>query len=165
MDSFSYLYQINSSNGGLPKLPLTEARVSIEGLCGDGHRNKIIHGGPDRAICVFSFEVIEVLQQEGHTIYPGASGENFTLAGLDWAHIQPGDQMKVGEEVRIEFTSFCEPCRRIAQWFHEGDYDRIAQQQHPGWSRLYARVLSEGQVRQGDRIWVENLSKTKGTLP
>jgi MOSC domain-containing protein YiiM len=162
MDWSPYLYQINCSQGGLPKLPLTEAWVSVEGLGGDGHRNKILHGGPDRAICVFSFEVIEALQQEGHTIYPGASGENFTLAGLDWAHIQPGDHMKIGEEVRIEFTSFCEPCRRIAQWFHEGDYDRIAQQQHPGWSRLYARVLAEGQVRQGDRIWVENLSK--GTL-
>jgi len=163
MDRFPYLYQINCSQGGLPKLPLTEVWVSIEGLCGDGHRNAILHGGPDRAICVFSFEVIEALRQEGHTIFPGASGENFTLAGLDWAHIQPGNQMKIGEEVRIEFTSFCEPCRHITQWFYEGDYNRIAQKQHPGWSRLYARVLSEGQVRQGDRVWVENL--TKGTLP
>ena len=107
--------------------------------------------------------MIEALQQEGHTIFPGAAGENLTLAGLDWVHIQPGDQMKIGEAVRIEFTSFCEPCRRITQWFHKGEYDRIAQQQHPGWSRLYARVLSEGQVRQGDRVFLEYLSK--GTLP
>ena len=163
MDSSPYLYQINCSQGGLPKLPLTEVWVSIGGLCGDGHRNKVLHGGPDRAICVFSIEVIEALQQEGHTIFPGASGENFTLAGLDWVHIQPGDQMKIGEEVCIEFTSFCEPCRRIAQWFHKGDYYRIAQQHHPGRSRLYARVLSEGQVRKGDRVWVEKLSK--GTWP
>jgi len=159
MDSSPYLYQINCSQGGIPKLPLTEAWVSFEGLCGDGHRNKILHGGPDRAICVFSFEVIEDLRQEGHTIFPGAAGENFTLAGLDWVHIHPGDSVKIGEGVRIEFTSFCEPCRRITQWFHKGEYGRIAQQQHPGWSRLYARVLSEGQVRQGDRIFVENLSK------
>jgi MOSC domain-containing protein YiiM len=159
MDSSPYLYQINCSQGGLPKLPLPDAWVSIEGLCRDGHRNTVLHGGPDRAICVFSFEVIEALQQEGHMIYPGAAGENFTLAGLDWAHIQPGDQMKIGEEVRIEFTSFCEPCRRIRQWFYKGDYNRIAQQQHPGWSRLYSRVLTEGQVRQGNRVWVENLSK------
>jgi len=88
----------------------------------------------------------------------GALGENFTLTGLDWAHIQPGDHMNVGENVRIEFTDFCEPCRRIAQWFHKKDYRRIDQQQYPGWSRLYARVLTEGQVLQGDRVWVENLS-------
>ena len=159
MDSSSYLYQINCSQGSLPKLPLTEALVTINGLSGDGHRNIVIHGGLDRAICVYSFEVIEALQQEGHMISPGAAGENFILAGLDWGHIQPGDQMKIGEEVRIEFTSFCEPCRRITQWFHKGEYNRIAQQRHPGWSRLYARVLSEGQVRQGDRVWVENFSK------
>ncbi len=163
MDLSPYLYQINCSQGGLPKLPLTEAWVSIEGLCGDGHRNKILHGGPDRAICVFSFEVIEALRQEGHTIFPGAAGENFTLAGLDWAHIHPGDQMKIGEEVRIEFTSFCDPCRHITQWFYKGDYNRIVQQQHQGWSRLYARVLTEGQVRPGDRVWVKNLPK--GTSP
>lgn len=163
MDSFPYLYQINASQGGLPKLPLAEAWVSVNGLRSDGHRNKVLHGGPDRAICVFSFEVIEALRQEGHTIFPGASGENFTLAGLDWVHIQPGDSMKIGEEVCIEFTSFCEPCRRNAQWFQQGEYSRIAQERHLGWSRLYARVLSEGQVRQGDRVWVENLSKR--TLP
>lgn len=54
---------------------------------------------------------------------------------------------------------FCEPCRRIKQWFHNGDFRRIDQEQHPGWSRLYARVLSEGQVQQGDRVWVEMLSE------
>lgn len=157
MDSPPYLHQINASKGGLPKLPLMEAWVSTEGLRGDGHRNTVLYGGPDRAICLFSLEVIDALQREGHTIYPGASGENFTLAGLEWVHLQPGDHLKVGEEVRLEITSFCEPCRRNAQWFHKGEYARIAQEQHPGWSRLYARVLTEGQVRQGDPVWVETL--------
>ena len=162
MDPSPYLYQINASRGGVPKHSVPEAWVSVEGIWDDGHRNKVLHGGPDRAVCVFSFELIKALQQEGHTMHPGALGENFTLAGVDWGHIQPGDQMKIGEQVCIEFTSFCEPCRRIMQWFHKGDFNRIAQEQHPGWSRLYARVLSEGQVRQGDRVWVENQSK--GTL-
>ncbi len=159
MNSSPYLYQINASQGGLPKLPVTDAWVSAEGLHGDGHRNKVLHGGPDQAICVFSFDVIEALRQEGHTIYPGATGENFTVAGLDWVQIQPGDHLKVGDEVHIEFTSFCEPCRRIRQWFHKGDFNRIAEPRHPGWSRLYARVLSEGTVRQGDRVLVEELSE------
>ena len=134
---------------------MPEAWVSVDGIQDDGHRNTVLHGGPDRAICLFSLEVIEALQQEGHTIFPGAAGENFTLAGLGWVHIQPGDLLKVGNEVRIEVTSFCEPCRRNAQWFHKGDYSRIAQQQHPGWSRLYARVVTEGQVRKGDPVRVE----------
>ncbi len=154
-----HLYQINASRGGVPKTSVLEAWVSVEGIRDDGQRNKVLHGGPDRAICVYSFELIHALQQEGHTLYPGALGENFTLAGLDWVHIQPGDHMKLGAEVCIEFTSFCEPCRRIKQWFHEGDFNRIDQGKFPGWSRLYARVLSEGQVRKGDPVWVEALSE------
>jgi MOSC domain-containing protein YiiM len=115
MDSPPHLHQINTSQGGLPKLPSAEVWVSKEGLRGDGHRNTVFHGGPDRAICLFSLEVIETLQREGHTIYPGASGENFTLAGLEWVHLQLGDHLKVGEEVRLEIMSFCDPCRRNAK--------------------------------------------------
>ena len=158
-----HLYQINASRGGLPKLPLAEVWVSTEGVRGDRHRNTALHGGPDRAICLFSLEVIHALQEEGHTIYPGAAGENFTLSGLEWVHLQPGDQLKLGEIVRLEIASFCEPCRRNAQWFQQGNFHRIAQEQHPGWSRLYARVLTEGQVRQGDPISVE--TQTERTLP
>ena len=154
-----YLYQINISRGGVPKHSISEAWVSTDGIGEDGHRNKVLHGGPDRAICVYSLELIKALQQEGHTIEPGALGENFTLAGLDWRHLQPGDQLKFGEEVCIELTSFCEPCRRIKRWFHQGEYTRVDQDHHPGWSRLYARVLSQGQVRQGDQVWVEILSR------
>jgi len=117
MDSSPYLFQINCSKGGLPKLPLTEAWVSVKGLCGDGHRNKILHGGPDRAICVFSFEVIEALQQEGHPIFPGASGENFTLAGLDWAHIEPGDQMKSEKRFALNSPAFVSPADALRSGF------------------------------------------------
>jgi len=159
MESFPYLYQINCSQGGVPKVPIVEAWVSVKGIKGDKQRNRVLHGGSDRALCVFSFEVLQMLQEEGHTIYPGSSGENFTLAGLDWTQVTPGDQMRIGEEVLIELTSYCDPCRRNAQWFIGEDYYRISQQQHPGWSRLYARVLTEGRVRQGDRVWVEMVSE------
>ncbi len=155
MDVTPYLYQINTSRGGVPKHSVAETWVSVNGLSQDGHRNKVLHGGLDRAICVYSHELIKALQQEGHTIQPGALGENFTLAGLNWKHLQPGDQLKIGEAVCMEFTSFCEPCRRIKQWFYKGDFNRVDQDRHPGWSRLYARVLSEGPVRQGDQIQVE----------
>jgi MOSC domain-containing protein YiiM len=158
MSSFPYLYQINCSPGGLPKLPVPEAWVSVEGMDGDRHRNRILHGGPDRALCLFSFEIIKALQQEGHAVYSGASGENFTLAGLDWTQIKPGDHLKIGEDVHIQLTSYCDPCRHNAQWFIGKNYHRISHKHHPGWSRLYARVLSEGRVRQGDRVWVTSLA-------
>ena len=161
MGSVSYLYQINCSLGGLPKLPVPEAWVSVEGMDGDRHRNRLLHGGPERALCLFSFEILEALRQEGHMVYAGACGENLTVAGLDWSHMKPGEQLYLGEDLHIELTSYCDPCRHNARWFIGEDYNRISHQHHPGWSRLYARVLSEGRVRQGDQVWVERLSERK----
>ncbi len=86
--SRSYLHQISVSNGGVPKLPVTEARIIPEGVVGDRQQNRDIHGGVDRAVCIFSLELIEALQAEGHTIKPGSSGENLTIAGLAMAPIK-----------------------------------------------------------------------------
>ena len=76
--------------GGVPKLPVTEARITPEGVVGDRQQNRDIHGGIDRAVCIFSLEVIEALQAEGHSIKPGSSGENLTIAGLEWSQLQLG---------------------------------------------------------------------------
>ena len=139
----------------MPKLPVAEARLTVNGVAGDRQRNLEAHGGVDRAICLFSLEVIEALQAEGHSIRPGSSGENLTIAGLDWPKLLPGDRLRIGDTVLLELMSYTAPCKYNAQWFANGDFSRIAQKLHPGWSRLYARVLAEGVVRPGDRVMVE----------
>lgn len=151
----AYLHQISRSSGGLPKLSVPRARITTEGVEGDRHRNTLLHGGPDRAVCVFSLELIEALQAEGHPIRPGATGENLTLAGVDWAGLAPGSRIAVGDQVRLEIMSYTAPCSLNACYFQEGNYKRIAQDLHPGWSRLYAKVLVEGTVRVGDTVAVE----------
>jgi len=151
-----YLHQISVSNGGVPKLAVSQAHVTKEGVEGDRHRNTELHGGPDRAVCVFALEVIEALRKEGHSIAPGAAGENFTIAGLDWKHIDPGTKLRVGNEVKLEVLSYTSPCKHNACWFKDEDFSRISQKKHPGWSRVYARVLSEGIVRQGDSVTLES---------
>jgi len=150
-----HLHQISVSDGGVPKLPIREGRITVDGVAGDRQRSPEIHGGPDRAVCLFSLEVIEALQAEGHSIKPGTSGENLTLAGLDWTRLQPGDRLRISDGVRLEIVKYTEPCRFNAQWFLKGDFNRINQKKHPGWSRLYARVLAEGVVRPGDSVTVE----------
>ncbi len=150
-----YLHQISVSNGGLPKLRIPKARVTKEGVEGDRHRNAELHGGPDRAVCIFALEVIEALRKEGHSIVPGAAGENFTVAGLDWKHIEPGTKLSVGIEVKLEVLSYTAPCSQNTCWFADGDFSRLSQKIHPGRSRVYARVLTEGIVRQGDPVVVE----------
>ena len=149
------VHQINVSDGGVPKLPVSEARVSREGVAGDRQRTRSVHGGPDRAVCLFSLERILALQAESHPIAPGLSGENLTLAGLDWAQLKPGDRLRIGSELLIEITSYTAPCAHNARWFQDGRHDRISQKKHPGWSRLYARVLREGLVQTGDPVTIE----------
>jgi MOSC domain-containing protein YiiM len=150
-----YLHQISVSDGGVPKLPVPEARITVNGVAGDRQRSPDIHGGPDRAVCLFSLEVIESLQAEGHSIKPGSSGENLTIAGLEWTKLKPKDRLRIGDTVRLEIVKYTEPCRFNAQWFREGNFNRINQKKHPGWSRMYARVLAEGMVWPGDTVVVE----------
>jgi len=152
---YPHVHQISMSDGGVPKRPVFEAHVTARGVAGDRQRNLKVHGGPDRAVCLYSLDVIERLQDEGHSIEPGFSGENLTLAGLDWELVQPGVRLTVGPEVELEVTSYTVPCSHNARWFHDGDYQRISQKTHPGWSRVYAKVLKEGVVRPGDQVAVQ----------
>jgi MOSC domain-containing protein YiiM len=146
------IVQINVSSAGVPKRPVPTARVTRLGIEGDGHRNAEHHGGPDRALCLFSVEQIEALQAEGHPVEPGALGENLTLAGLHWAAVQPGDFFRLGEEVLIQITRFTSPCVNVRAAFLDGAYSRVSEKRHPGWSRVYARVLVPGDVAAGDPI-------------
>jgi MOSC domain-containing protein YiiM len=99
-------------------------------------------------------DLIERMQDEGHSIDAGSSGENLTLAGLEWDRLQPGIKLKIGPDVRLEVSSYCAPCELNARWFRDGDITRISQRANPGWSRLYARVIRSGVVRPGDVIEV-----------
>ena len=152
-----YLHQVSLSDGGVPKLAVPYAHVTFQGLQGDRQRNRKYHGGTERAVCLYSLEVIHALRAEGHSIAPGSSGENLTIAGLDWPDLKPGDRLTIGEHVQLELTSYTTPCRLNAQWFKDGEYSRIAQELYPGWSRLYARVLREGVVKAGDTVVVDAL--------
>jgi MOSC domain-containing protein YiiM len=152
---YPHVHQINVSDGGLPKLPVLEAKITEQGVEGDRQRNLKVHGGPDRAVCLYSLELIERLQDEGHAIDPGSAGENLTLAGLEWESLRPGMQLSVGPEVQLELASYCAPCDLNACWFRDGEYSRISQKKNPGWSRLYARVLQGGLVRPGDEVVVQ----------
>lgn len=136
----------------MPKTRVEEAEVTETGLVGDRQAHRKIHGGPQRAVCLYSLERIEELQREGHSIVPGSVGENITLRGLEWSELRPGSRLALGDEVVLEITSYTNPCNSIAPSFIKGDYSRIAQKKHPGYSRLYARVLNRGHLRTGQEV-------------
>ena len=156
---YPHVYQVNLSDGGVPKRPVLEAVIATTGVEGDRQRNLNVHGGLDRALCLFSQDLIERLQDEGHSIDAGSSGENLTFAGLEWEKLIPGDRLQIGPDVQLEIMSYTIPCDQNAQWFRDRDYKRVSQKKNPGWSRFYAKVLREGVVRPGDAV--EILEKSR----
>jgi MOSC domain-containing protein YiiM len=145
------LFSINCSPGGVPKLPVPEALVATFGLFGDSQNDKKHHGGPDRAVCLFSLERIRALQEEGHPIGTGTTGENLTISGLDWDLVVPGSRVEIGDAI-LEVTNYTTPCRTIRESFTDQKFMRMSQKHYPGWSRVYARVLREGTIRPGDEV-------------
>jgi MOSC domain-containing protein YiiM len=145
------VFSINCSPGGVPKLPVAEAFITQYGLFGDSQRNKKYHGGPERAVCLFSMERIRALQHEGHPITSGSTGENLTISGLDWDLVVPESVIEVGDAL-LEITNYTTPCKTIRESFLNEKFMRLSQKIYPGWSRVYARVLREGIVRTGDRV-------------
>jgi MOSC domain-containing protein YiiM len=140
------LAQLNVSPGGMPKLPVASARVTVTGVEGDKQRNLKYHGGRDRAVCVFSEELYEELRDAGVDI-PGAGsvGENFTTRGIDLRKLAKGDRLKVGDCV-IELTDVRVPCRNLKMW------DLDLPELIVGRSGWVARVVTDGMVKPGDTI-------------
>jgi MOSC domain-containing protein YiiM len=147
------IVQLNVSPGGVPKRAVDVARVSADGLEGDLHAY-VHHGGPDRALCLFAIEQIRALVAEGHRLVPGSIGENVTLEGIEWSAVAPGTRWRLGERVVIEVTRYTSPCTKITACFTGGDSSRVSQKHHPGWSRVYARVLTEGVIRRDDPVMI-----------
>lgn len=145
------VHQINTSEGGVPKLPVDWAVVDESGVIGDIQADRVHHGHPHQALCLFSLEVIERFQGEGHPVEPGSTGENITVAGLDWSLVVPGVRMMIGP-VEIEVTGYTTPCAKNARWFEHGRYNRMHASKHPGESRVYARVLIGGRLATGDPV-------------
>lgn len=142
---------IHASNGGVPKLEIPSSRITATGIEGDRQRNLKHHGGPDRALCLYSLELIGALQAEGHPIVPGSIGENVVISGIDWRRMLPGVALRLGE-VEVELTSYALPCRNIRGSFRNGRIGRVSPESHPGWSRVYARVTRGGQLAPGDVV-------------
>lgn len=146
------IFQISLSNGGVPKLPFHRAKITADGVIGDRQNDMRRHGGKDRALCLYSLELIMKLQDEGHPIFPGSTGENLTISGLDWDRMQPGVQLRIGPAVKIELTTFTPPCGKIKGSFIDGETSRISEKENPGSARLYAKVLEPGTVHIGDGV-------------
>lgn len=149
----AHIFQINTSSGGVPKRSEPSVQVAPgTGIATDHQNDQVHHGGPLQDLLLYRLETILDLQREGHPLYPGAVGENITVAGLQAVDLTPGRVLQLGESVEIELTEYAPPCHKIGRFFLDGNFNRINPKSSPDAARIYARVLRGGDLRAGDPV-------------
>lgn len=140
-------------NGGVPKWPVESLLITVDGCEGDRQRDRRHHGGPKKAVCLMEHAVLASLQEAGHPIGPGSTGENVLMEGFDPGVLGEGVHLTIGD-VLLCITGDAPPCKTIRASFLEGDFSSLSHRQRSGMTRWYAEVLREGTVHLGDRIEV-----------
>jgi MOSC domain-containing protein YiiM len=153
------ILQINISPGGIPKRPIPEAIVTVEGIRGDDWSHPDIHGGPNQALLLITSEGIDELVAQGFPLYPGALGENLTTLGLDRRQMRAGQRYRAGD-VFFELTKPRAPCVTLNVYgpgIQHAIFDAHVNAGDPlsprwGLSGFYARLLRAGTLRPQDPI-------------
>jgi MOSC domain-containing protein YiiM len=144
-------------DGGAPfdsaigKQPVSgRVQLTALGLDGDVQVDKVHHGGPDKALCVYPAHHLPVWSERLSTPMPaGAFGENLTVAGQDETDVCVGDVFAIGD-VRVEVSQPRQPCFKLARRWGQGQLALWVQQSGKvGW---YLRVLTPGTLGAGDTI-------------
>lgn len=118
-------------------LPLSEL-----GFQGDGQADLVHHGGPDKAVCVYSYEHYPYWEQELNSpLDYGAFGENLTVLGLTEDRVCIGDVYAIGD-IRVQVSQPRQPCHKLAKRYNRPDLALLVQQ--AGFTGFYFRVLVPG---------------------
>jgi ferredoxin-NADP reductase/MOSC domain-containing protein YiiM len=137
---------------GIFKQPV-KGRVKLRALNldGDGQADLNAHGGPFKAVYVYSIENYAYWERElaRNDFGYGQFGENFTVEGMPEEAVHIGDIFRVGSAL-VEVTQPRAPCFKLAITMGVPDFDKV----FPGSGRVgfYLRVLEEGEVGAGDVI-------------
>lgn len=140
-------------DGGVPKQRVESLDVAHDGVVGDRQANRIHHGRPWQALCIWSTEAVDHFRAHGHPVAPGLAGENVSVTGLAWERVRPGAQLRIGD-VLAEVSCYAIPCKKNAAWFLDGRFDAMHHRHGPQ-SRVYATVLEPGTVETGAPVLLE----------
>lgn len=137
-----------ASDGGVPKAATDRVEVGWRGVVGDRQASRQHHGRPWQALCLWSTEVIDAFVATGDPLAAGRAGENVTVTGLPWERVRPGAVLRLGS-LACEVWAYALPCKKNAQWFADGKFDRMHHRHGPV-SRVYAAVTEPGTITLGD---------------
>jgi len=119
-----------------------------EGLSGDHQYDRKHHGGPERALLMYSADHYSRWRAEWNRkdVGAGGFGENLTVSGLTEDTACIGDIFEIGD-VRVEVSSPRTPCLNLSRRHGLPDLVRTIVHNHrSGW---YLRVLQEGWLEAG----------------
>jgi MOSC domain-containing protein YiiM len=122
--------------------------VGREGLHGDGQANRKYHGGPERAVLIYSAEHYPIWCRELGlpALAWGSFGENLTVSELTEASVRLEQRLAIGDVV-LQVASARQPCRNLARRLDVTDIvARVRRTARSGW---YCRVLQEGYIEPG----------------
>ncbi|MEW4561286.1 MOSC domain-containing protein [Bremerella sp. JC770] len=137
------------SSGGIPRLPVESAQLTIVGFENDGHRYEE-HYNPKRAVTLLSQAILDHHERDGHKFPPGSAGENITVNRLDLSNYEPGTRLRVGS-AEIQLEKPWKPCH-----FKDAATGR-SQPNDAGCSGWFASVVREGTIQPGDPVEVVSL--------
>lgn len=143
--------------GGVPKGLVDSLQVKVNGCVGDRQNDLKHHGGPTRAVCLMSTDVLERLQKQGHPIDQGTTGENLLIRGIAWDQLDVGTILRT-EHVRLRITGDAPPCKTIKASFLQGNFMALSHKKKAQQTRWYAEVLQEGVMHRGESIEIQSLN-------
>jgi molybdopterin adenylyltransferase len=118
------------------------------GLKGDAH------AGPwHRQVSLLANESIQKMRALGLKVGYGDFAENITTEGVDLVHLPIGTTMRIGDSVLLRVTQIGKECHeRCAIYYQAGDCVMPKE-------GIFAEVLSEGEVKAGDEIIIQDQVK------
>ena len=149
---------------GIYKQPVKgPIKVHSLGLEGDYQANKKLHGGIEKAICIYPVEHFKFWRNELRKpdITFGDFGENLTTAGLMEGDICLGDRLRIGS-VEMVVTQPREPCITLNARLDTKDLS--ARIRKSGRSGFYFSVEREGTIKNGDSIEYINRDENRVTV-
>ena len=139
---------------GIFKFPVEGAvKVTKLGLEADVIVSKKHHGGPDQAVYVYGRADYAWWSGElNKEISPGTFGDNLTISELESTQLNVGDTLHIGDVI-LQVTAPRIPCATFAARMQDPQW--VKRFRHAGRPGLYCRVISEGFVKVGDRVFIE----------
>ncbi|AGH80892.1 MOSC domain-containing protein [Psychromonas sp. CNPT3] len=143
---------------GIFKEPTSEEVVIGQlNIKGDEQADLIHHGGEHKAVYAFCSSHYAYWQKVLgiDNLSSGIFGENFTISNLSEAHLNIGDQLRIGTAL-LEVSQPRVPCFKLAIALDNKNILKLFTQNYC--TGVYFRVLEAGVAKTGDSVVIEKKS-------